>query len=396
MNEKLLKKNTFPKKISGKTGDFYLFGEPKAVSSNENMDEFIERSWFTGFCNESEIDRILNPQNGNDYILQKRANIVADNARFTRVYCAKARSSKNWSFEKSFAISHYNNFLKSLSNKDKALCEQISFGNMFSDDLNGYAENNQKFGKIIYLNESLYYFIYYMSLALLNFEIEIPYNIRMNSLRIAMRIFLKTEAMDFSLDPRGKVPNKISKKIKKNIAWQLQFIVGHEFSHHLCNHLDKRNLIRLPFYTSIDGIKYESEFFNLDQKKEFEADINSLMLPKYNKFQFQEVYSSSLLWFIFLDVGESMMNQIRPSFHSYRTHPNPLDRLVKILEEVPKPDGFDKSGIDLVLQTSELFKDFLLEDLSLNCEAFETYGSAYLDEPNTDWRGRKLFDRVDY
>ena len=32
----------------------------------------------------------------------------------------------------------------------------------------------------------------------------------------------------------------------------------------------------------------------------------------------------------------------------------------------------------------------------MDAERYETYGSVYLDKPNTEWRGRELKDRVDY
>lgn len=44
----------------------------------------------------------------------------------------------------------------------------------------------------------------------------------------------------------------------------------------------------------------------------------------------------------------------------------------------------------------KILKDFLSEDLSVNYDNYEVYGSAYLDKPNTKWRGKKLVDRVDY
>jgi hypothetical protein len=49
-----------------------------------------------------------------------------------------------------------------------------------------------------------------------------------------------------------------------------------------------------------------------------------------------------------------------------------------------------------VTQTVESFKPPLSEFLSLHIDSFETYGSIYLDSPNTAWRGEKLIDRVDY
>ena len=35
-------------------------------------------------------------------------------------------------------------------------------------------------------------------------------------------------------------------------------------------------------------------------------------------------------------------------------------------------------------------------ETSFNFDEYEAYGSAYLDKPNTKWRGKELIDRVDY
>lgn len=46
----------------------------------------MQRTWYHGICSEAEIDRILNVQNGEDYILKLRADTIADNIRLWRVY----------------------------------------------------------------------------------------------------------------------------------------------------------------------------------------------------------------------------------------------------------------------------------------------------------------------
>lgn len=75
-----------------------------------------QKMWYTTFCNASEVDRIMKPQNGDDLILQRRADIIADHVRFTRLYCKKAHQP-NWSLEQSFSKEHYKNFLKYLKDK---------------------------------------------------------------------------------------------------------------------------------------------------------------------------------------------------------------------------------------------------------------------------------------
>ena len=59
--------------------------------------------WFYAICSKSEIERIKKPKNGNDFILQLRADIIADDMRLYRVvrhYVDIAESSGvEWSLE---------------------------------------------------------------------------------------------------------------------------------------------------------------------------------------------------------------------------------------------------------------------------------------------------------
>jgi len=58
--------------------------------------------------------------------------------------------------------------------------------------------------------------------------------------------------------------------------------------------------------------------------------------------------------------------------------------------------GFDANKWSNFIKIIDYYKDILLEDVSLNIEGYEFYGSIYLDKPNTEWRGKELKDRVDY
>ena len=72
------------------------------------------------------------------------------------------------------------------------------------------------------------------------------------------------------------------------------------------------------------------------------------------------------------------------------------ERLKNILENVEFPHNFDKSKITILKEKTKILKENLLEDMSINIELYEFYGSVYLDQPNTKWRGKELIDRVDY
>lgn len=353
--------------------------------------------WYRPFCNQAEIERIMKPKNGKDLILQRRADIIADHVRFTRLYIHKSRL-EGWNFEKSFSTRHYDNFLEYLSDDDKIKCHDISFGDMFSDNLNGYAENNKYFGTIIYLNESLRYYLYYMILATFPIDKpEIPDDVKKAAFIIAIRIFLGNEAMDFEMDPRGKIPTELDLYIKQNVEQIMQYIAGHEFSHFLCGHLT--NSTSKAFFTNLEGKQYETEVFNTSQQQELEADLNSLSLPEYPEEVYKSQYLSALHWFVFLDIGESAINIINPSPRTYQTHPSAKDRMKNILENANRPQGLDEVDNNLIqyLQKfAEQLKEFLQEDMAVNIEVYEMYGSIYLAEPNTEWRGRELIDRVDY
>lgn len=60
------------------------------------------------------------------------------------------------------------------------------------------------------------------------------------------------------------------------------------------------------------------------------------------------------------------------------------------------PSGFEIENWKGSLKTIDHYKKILLEDASKNIEAYETYGSVYLDKPNSEWRGPELRDRIDY
>ena len=56
----------------------------------------------------------------------------------------------------------------------------------------------------------------------------------------------------------------------------------------------------------------------------------------------------------------------------------------------------DEELIELLINLIAPLKDFLQDNISTNIEMYEVFGSVYLSEPNTEWRGRELIDRVDY
>lgn len=364
------------------------------MTNNKQMKLLMDtqRIWYVGFCNDNEIERVLNPKTAKDYLLKQRADIISNHPRFYRVFRALETYLNSNGLENCFVDRHYMKYIKLLSRQNKERLESITYGDIFSNDFNGYASYDKKFGVIVYLNESLRYFNNFINLALLDQEKNIPESIRRNALRISIRIALKTESMDFLLDPRGIVSPAIANMMRETTEDELEFVVGHEFAHYLCGHLDNSKTDNKVFF-SFDSHIYSNIIYTLSQKQEFEADCNSINNVIRQKDR-ERLIRAALIWFSSLELVEYVFDIISPGRTSY-THPSAKERYNKIKETFYADDTI-KNELNKIRKRVEVYKAFLKEDISLNAENYEMYGSAYLDSPNTKWRGRELIDRVDY
>lgn len=167
----------------------------------ENID--FQKMSYRGICSQQEVDRIFDIKDGSDYILKLRADTILDHMRPYRVYLHKMRKNENnWSLESSFSNEHYSSVLNKLSEEHKKKCSSVSYGDIFSNDPNGLIFHTEH-GVVSTISESLTYFLLFSQLAILNFDSKVPLAVRFNSLRVAIRTMLKTESMDFDIDPRG-------------------------------------------------------------------------------------------------------------------------------------------------------------------------------------------------
>ena len=356
----------------------------------------LNRVWYQSFCTEKEVDRILNPKTAKDFLLKKRADIIADHTRYYRVYLRLSELPSYSSFEDSFNKKHYHDVLLKLDKKDRKDCNKIVYGDIFSNDFNGYATKDETWGNILYINHCVKIFCNFMNLALLDFDEDVPLKVRVNALRIAIRISMKNESMDFALDPRGKVSQKISRELQNISALELQYIAGHEFCHFLCGHLNNSKLKKVVTFSFADK-KYYDNVYNISQQEEFEADLASITRPKYNTKELTSIIRAALIWFISLDIVEFSQEIYSPSSHfSIKSHPSAMERYDYILANIKKTNKKMLAELEKLKERAETFKYFLKEDMSFNFDHYEMYGSIYLDEPNTKWRGRELIDRQDY
>ena len=394
-------KKEFKYDPNSKDPQLYIFG---ALNDDDfeglgNYDDLKntawDPSWYRGFCSLSETKRAMYPKTPKDYLLRKRIEIIADNTRYSRVFITRKLKHTNYSLDSYFQTSHYNRVLKCLSKEDFSKCSEITYGDIFTNDVNGcaWSENNYKY---VSVNYSTKFFINFCNLAFLDFETDVPPDIRFAAAVIATRIFLNTEALDFDLDPRGKIKKNIMQGINTISQFELQFIAGHEFSHHLCNHLQDNNFVEKKFY-QINKNCYSAKIYNENQKHEFEADINSITRPIYSKNEYNKVFMGALIWFISLNFAEQVNEVINPTDPSmYKSHPSAKDRYNNILNKAKIPDNLDYSAIKRILTRAEILTEKIKEEISIDFDKFDFYGSVYLSEPNTLWRGKELRDRIDF
>jgi hypothetical protein len=365
---------------------------------NEIEKKLIEKQFYVPVCNKTEIDRIFNVKNINDYLLKLRADTIVDNMRLFRVYRNKALlNEEKWSLEKSFSDDHYAKFLQSAKLDVREKCKDVFAGNIFSTEPYGKIFSTN-YGNIITICDSLLFFFKFMNLGLLNFGKRVPIHIQLNSIRIAIRVMLKTEALDFYMDPRGILPIDIGEAIHETIPYQMQFIAGHEYAHHFLGHLDNTKLSEKPLLKAI--FKSQSDYglekvYSYRQRDEFESDENSILLCDYEIQEKIKIFESALIWFGSLDIFEGVSETISPSVIP-STHPPARDRFENLLNKIDMPKGYDYEKWNSFLKTIDIYRDFFIEDICLNTDNYETYGSVYLDKPNTEWRGKELIDRVDY
>ena len=276
--------------------------------------------WFYAICSKSEIERIKAPQNGDDFILLLRADIIADNMRLYRVvkhYVDIAvRSGVEWSLEEFYKTNHFEYFKNHLPVDLKEKVDGIATGLIFTKEANGLIFKTD-FGFCSVLSASLFYFIKFSFLALIDSGGRIPPEVCVASLRIAIRTMFEKEALDFDWDPRGIIPEDIEKVITAPYPYIMTFLAGHEYSHFLNGDLDDYHAVQKTISTYFkDGEDYKKiGAYNSNQKQEFAADLGALNYPKFDDEEYNLYYYYALSWFAILAIFEAAENTMFPPFN---------------------------------------------------------------------------------
>lgn len=368
----------------------------------ESFERNLERMWFMNICSRSELNRIMNVQNAEDYILRLRAETIADNIRLYRVFLHVRNKYEamgwEWSLENYFTAYNYIDVLHHLDKEKQELCSQVAFGSIISNDPNGLIFETQ-YGICSTFSTILKEFSRYSCLALFHLDDRVPKNVRLQAMRIAIRIMLQTESLDFDVDPRGIIPKDILEVINPIYSQQITFIAAHEYSHLINGDLQKGQIVKQAVLKA--HFKDETDYkmmnaYNVSQQHEFKADVDAMVYPKWEKDWYSKMYFATMTWFASLAIYESAENSIFPPI-GFQSHPGAKARYQNLLENAPKPVDFDKNlYCKRIPELVSFWEDVIIDDVAENIDMYEMYGSLYLAAPNTEWRGRELIDRVDY
>lgn len=312
--------------------------------------ETFARETYMSLCDAKEIERIFNVSSADDYLLKLRANATVEHIRIFRVFLARMRRHQGqWSFSNYFDTSPFDNYVRHLCGSDYEEAKSLSAGFVFCNSPNGRVIKTN-FGNIVTISEPLRYFLYYMNLAFLDFgEHEVPRDVKGAAIKIAIRTMLQSEALDFDIDPRGDIPEAIDSECHYHTSRQLEFVVGHEYSHHFLGHLENGNLIEEPMMAALDSEDFKQKVFSYSQKDEFAADIDSIERPNYTTEGREDILNRALFFFVYLDLYQDIKEQISPSFGGIRSHPDPIDRFYNLRNHFKGVINFNDENLESLL-----------------------------------------------
>lgn len=380
-----------------KIKDNYIIDEQKntlvyileKIPTSEVEDLTNEERMYYPLCNKKEIKRIINIKTAEDYLLKYRADQIVDNIRLHRVFSTIRKKTKNWNFTNYFNTDVFNHYLDILPIQEKEKCKSVICGTIYLKEANGFCMKTEQ-GDVIVISFALQNFLYYMNLFHFGSQLDIKNKDTVSSFKIALRIVLGTEALDFEIDSRGNIPLKADKEIKAATYWQMLFVVGHEFAHHYLGHLNGAATIHLKSMDSES--ENDTVFYNYSQKKELNADYYAVMTPNVSDKIRNELADSAFLFFFWLDLYDFVKNYLFPPKSSSSSHPKPIDRIWELRKRLDKKYGLSTEELNSQVKYYDNFKDMLLKEyLPYNVDELEIYGSHYLPSFKKKLEDDRLF-----
>jgi len=353
------------------------------------------------YCSIDEIKNIERMETSDDYLLKLRADAIANTPRSIRIFLSRHRkSSENWSLSKYYANPAFSKYMERLTPEHASECKKIPAGFAFLKEPNG-ACIKTKLGNIIVISETLEYFLFFMNIFIFAKIWDIPDRDRISSFVIATKTMLRTEPLDFDLDPRGTLPSAVEEQCWNMVRAQINFIIGHEYAHQILGHLGEgaNGFDTFSMLGSAALPEMESKYYTPRQSQELEADIGSILHAKYSDEETATNLDAATIFFIGLDIFYTVDAYINPPRNQIKTHPDPIDRLWSLRKKVhqarpgSKKYSYPEKDVTSLLKLMAAFKEHLVKKfLPVEIELLEDFQSVYLPS----FRQKKLHDRFDY
>jgi hypothetical protein len=379
--------------IDTEKGLLHLTGIVK-TSDYEGLGE--DATFFAPFCSRADIEKINSPKTASDFLLQLRAESMVDNPRFIRVFKSRKGKKTNWSLEQYYSDRKREElYLSNLSKGNYERLKNIPSGSVYLDGANAICAKTDA-GNIIAVSEPLEYFLYFMNIFFYGDEFGIKGEDISAAFRIAQRIMAGHESFDFDIDPRGTLPKHIDIWMKNITNLQYQFILGHEYSHHLLGHIKDSNLHSdsLSAFMAMHEGKNTIQHYKYSHKLEYDADWYSMKNIKGNSKFKDDISNAAFLTLMYLETSRLVLDYVNPGrTNQVGTHPDPVSRIFKIRKKLNNKYGFKREQLDNDLDYLKRYTEqFISQYLAFNFDSFESYGSHYLPS----YKVRLLNDRVDF
>jgi hypothetical protein len=356
------------------------------VFSKEEIEGINSESvFYYPICTIDEIKRIENPRSGDDYLLMLRAEEIANNARIARIFFSRmSKFNGEWSLSSYYDGYEFSEYIEKLPDSSATICKNVAAGFVLSNQPNG-ACIKSKFGKVIVVSEALRYFLYYMNVFAHHRNFELDFDDGVAALFIAIRTMLKTEALDFDIDPRGELPGLMHNYCTTVTDEQLQFVIGHEYAHLLLGHLGEDTLLS-PVGNVFGAFQaFENTvYYTPRQQQEFDADYGSIMHADYSAKERARMLNGATLFFLYLDLFYSVSDYINPSIRGVKTHPDPIERIWALRKSVLSNSNIetddlysDKDILDWIEYFDVVKEKLRTNILPYHIDDLESYSSIY-------------------
>ena len=379
--------------IETDAGLFHLTG---IVNKSDYEGLSNDASFYAPFCNRDDIVKIKKPKVLSDYLLQIRAEAIVDNPRLVRVFRKRRGNKKDWSLDGYYKNkARENTYLRALSKGNQKKLAGIPAGSAYLDNVNAICMKTN-LGNVIAISEPLENFLYFMNLFFYGEDFGVKPKDVFSAFLIAQRIMAGDESYDFDLDPRGDLPEHIETFLQSLTDLQYQFILGHEYAHHLLGHLNESRLFSENLSNVLNA--YEGtqviQHYKYSHKLEYDADWHSIKHIKGDSKYKEDISNAAFLALMYFEVSGLILDYTNPRRSgAHSSHPNPVDRIFKLRSKLNNRLGFSKDQLENNIDFLRGFtKHFIDKYLVFNFDDFERYGSVYLPS----YKEKLLVDRVDF